>query len=125
MSAMEQVEENVATASRAAPMSAAEHKHVAEMLEENQRLADLYCTGCNYCKPCEQNVEIAENFRLMNYARIYGLTDYARREYAKLHEQGKSADACIQCRECEPRCPQKIAIADQLEEVRKALGEPS
>jgi hypothetical protein len=38
-------------------------KAIWEMLEENQRLADLYCTGCNYCKPCEQGVEIAENFR--------------------------------------------------------------
>jgi hypothetical protein len=122
MSAMEQVEENIATASRAEPMGDDERRRVAEMLEENQRLADLYCTGCDYCKPCEQGVDIGANFRLMNYMRIYGLEDHARREYARLSEQGKGADACSRCGECEPKCPQSISIMDQLEEVAAALG---
>jgi len=123
MSAMEQVEENIATAGRGEALSAAERKRVEEMLEENQRLADLYCTGCKYCMPCEHGVDIPENFRLMNYLRIYGLEEYARRQYADLRERGKSADACVQCGECEAKCPQTIAIMEQLEEVRRALGE--
>lgn len=122
MSAMEQVEENVATASRTEVLSADERQRVEEMLAENQRLADLYCTGCKYCMPCEQGVDISENFRLMNYLRIYGLKDYAREHYAKLREQGKAAEACIECDECEPKCPQNIAIVEQLKEVRDTLG---
>jgi predicted aldo/keto reductase-like oxidoreductase len=122
MSSMEQVDENIATASRTEALSAAERRRVEEMLEENKRLADLYCTGCNYCMPCEHGVDIPENFRLMNYLRIYGLEEYARKQYAGLRDKEKAADACVQCGECEPKCPQKIAIMAQLEEVREALG---
>lgn len=52
-------------------------------MELNKLLAELYCTGCNYCLPCPNDVNIPLNFKLMNYHRIYGLTDYAKTEYKK------------------------------------------
>ena len=130
MNSIEMVDENVATASRTEPLSAEERQRVLEMLEENQRLADLYCTGCNYCMPCENGVDIPENFRLMNYHRVYGLTEIARERYARLGERKVDdepapawANACIECGECEPKCPQDIPIREQLKEVRETLGE--
>lgn len=122
MSTMRQVEENVATASRAEPLSQAELRHVEEALDETRRLADLYCTGCGYCLPCPNEVKIPDNFRLMNYHRLYGLTEYARREYARLVAQGGSADQCQECGQCEPKCPQSLRIVDQLREVAAGLG---
>ena len=47
-------------------------------MAENKKLEGLYCTGCNYCMPCPAGVNIPLNFQLMNYHRVYGLTDYAR-----------------------------------------------
>ena len=129
MNSMEMVDENIATASRTEPLSAEEHQHVLAMLEENQRLADLYCTGCGYCMPCENGVDIPENFRLMNYHRLYGLTQIAQERYARLGNRKVDdepapawAEACIECGECEPECPQDIPIREQLKEVQEALG---
>jgi len=125
MDTVEVVEENVATASREGPLSDEERRRVGEMLEENRRLADLYCTGCGYCMPCPNKVNIPENFRLMNLHRVYGLTEAARERHAWFgpdSHQGRAAGDCEECGECEPKCPQKIAIIDQLRDTHAALG---
>jgi uncharacterized protein len=35
---------------------------------------------------------------------------------------GHGADACLQCGECEPKCPQQIPIADKLQEAHAHLA---
>jgi predicted aldo/keto reductase-like oxidoreductase len=34
----------------------------------------------------------------------------------------KRADACVNCGECEPKCPNKIPIMEQLGQVDQLLG---
>ena len=78
--------------------------------------------------PCPNDVNIPKNFEYMNYHRVYGLTEYARQAYADLGVKdtewlkGLKAEFCIQCGECEPKCPQNIPIIEQLEEVARVLG---
>jgi hypothetical protein len=122
MNSVEMVEENCATASRKAPLSAKERAAVLAQLEEKKKLAELYCTGCDYCLPCPQGVAIPAIFTLMNYLRLYGLEAHAKAGYAGLARQQKSAEYCDECRECEEKCPQKIPIVDQLKETHDALG---
>jgi len=126
MSTLRQVEENVATASRDSYLTVEERRKIARAMQENKRLADLYCTGCRYCMPCPQKVEIPRVFELANYDRVYGLKEAARDGYTELLEgrhwsKGKDARACVQCRECEAKCPQKIPIVDQLAASHKLL----
>lgn len=130
MSTVEMVEENVRTASREDPMSPEERARVEQALDEAQRFAQLYCTGCGYCMPCPHGVDIPGNFQLMNYHRVYGLTEHARSRYAhkpREREEGDErarlyAGACIECGECEPKCPQGIPIIRQLKETHEALS---
>jgi predicted aldo/keto reductase-like oxidoreductase len=131
MNSMAMVEENTATASREEPLSEEERQRVLDMLEETKRLSELYCTGCGYCMPCPNDIDIPENFRLMNYHRVFGLTDYAREQYKRLEKKRRRdrtvveawAAACVECGECEPKCPQNIPIREQLKETHAALGE--
>ncbi len=127
MSTVPMLEENVATASNAAPLSEAELAGIGAAMEENKRLADLYCTGCNYCLPhCPEEINISAAFQAMNYLRVYGLTEFARNHYNNIGSEwlkGAKADACIQCGECEQHCPQDIPITRQLEEVAATFGE--
>lgn len=132
MNAMQQIEENCAAASRVGTMDDAEFAAVQRLFVQNQKLADLYCTGCGYCMPCPNDVQIPENFRYMNWFRVWGLEDQAKAAYAKLTGEdvwtaaglvnGLNADACLQCGECESKCPQNIPIMDQLVEVARTLG---
>ena len=128
MNTLEQVEENAATASREEPLSTDEKQAIEASLNENKRLAELYCTGCKYCMPCPNGVNIPRNFSLMNMHKLYGLTDHARAIYNGLSnsekpERGKKAEECIECGECEPKCPQKIKIMEQLREVAATFRE--
>ncbi len=43
------VRENAAIASNSAPLSEKELADIKTMLEENKKMAELYCTGCEYC----------------------------------------------------------------------------
>jgi predicted aldo/keto reductase-like oxidoreductase len=85
-------------------------------------MAGLYCTGCNYCKPCPNKVDIPGVFQRYNMARVYGLWDHARQAYAGLMRKNEAADICVQCGECEPKCPQHLEIRKQLEEAHGALA---
>lgn len=125
MSAMAHVEQNLEVASRAGGLTASEKDAIDRMFEENRKLADLYCTGCDYCQPCPKNIKIPHVFSLMNYHRVYGLTEYAKREYAKLgpdSDKGAIPVACSECGLCEEKCPQHILIRQKLKETVAALG---
>jgi predicted aldo/keto reductase-like oxidoreductase len=125
MNTVEMVEENAATASDERPLSPDERQRVVDMLDENRRLADLYCTGCGYCMPCPNGVNIPECFRLMNLHRVWDLTEHARKRYRSFGPEkpnNLNAAACVECGECEPKCPQKIPIIEQLKETHRALA---
>jgi predicted aldo/keto reductase-like oxidoreductase len=126
MNAPQMVEENAATASNAAPLSDAEVAGINAAMEENKRLADLYCTGCKYCLDhCKQEINIPQIFQAMNMYRVYGLKAHAQGMYDAIGGQwvkGKKADWCQECGECEEHCPQKIAIREQLKECADLFG---
>ncbi len=126
MGSMEMVEENARIASNDTPLTADEIDRINASVVEKKRMADLYCTGCNYCMPCPSDVNIPLNFQLMNYHRIYNITGYAREQYGLIGNvdwmKGKKASECVECGLCEEKCPQKIEIRKQLRETAEVLG---
>ena len=52
--------------------------------------------------------------------------DGAAGVYALVFEEGETieawAAACMECGECEPKCPQNIPIQEQLKETHAVLG---
>lgn len=125
MSSMEMVEENARVASDMSSLSAEEKARVDAMMEENRRLAELYCTGCNYCMPCPKGLNIPEIFKMMNYHRVYGLTEYAKKTYAAIGSGNlkfQNAAACVGCGQCEKKCPQHLRIREQLRATHETLS---
>ena len=129
MSTMQQVEENLKVAGDATSLSDADRAAIDEHLDRLKGMADLYCTGCGYCAPCPNEVNISGIFRMYNHARVYGLWDHARKAYASMQrnaakpQRPKPADACTDCGECEAKCPQNIPIRKQLKEAHEALAD--
>ena len=125
MSDMTHVEENLTVASDGATLTENDLAAIEEHLKRLKKMADLYCTGCKYCLPCPQEVAISKIFERYNCGRVYGLWDAARENYANLGmfswDKGAKADACIECGDCEEKCPQNIQIREQLKEAHAAL----
>ncbi|MBN1925548.1 MAG: aldo/keto reductase, partial [Prolixibacteraceae bacterium] len=84
MEDIQMVDENAHVASQREPLSPAEVLALEGVMKENEKLSELYCTGCSYCIPCPQEVNIPEIFKLMNYYKIYGIKDFARKGYAEI-----------------------------------------
>ncbi|MFW5985369.1 MAG: aldo/keto reductase [Halanaerobiaceae bacterium] len=125
MENIDMVKQNIEIASKAGSLTAEEKKKVEEMVEENKKLADLYCTGCEYCLPCPQNVNIPRVFEIYNFHNVYGLTEHARSQYQELldDEDQFGPRACVECGQCLDKCPQEIEIIEKLKEADKVLSE--
>ena len=62
---------------------------------------------------------------------MYDKPSFARRQYAWIAEryqqgllpENPQASKCIQCRECESKCPQSIPISEWMPVVHQVLGE--
>jgi predicted aldo/keto reductase-like oxidoreductase len=129
MSSREQLVENLATASRPGRLlDEAEISRINENFDEYRRLAELYCTSCDYCKPCPEDVAISRVLALYNLARVYGLEEAAKKLYAEIGRVGfyakmNNAAACTSCGECAEKCPQDLDIPEELAAAHAALAD--
>ena len=125
MNTFEMIDENIRTADNLTPLSAEELSHIEQVVAEKKKLSDLYCTACNYCMPCPAGLNIPEIFKIYNHHRVYGITEYARKQYSLIgidqYMQFKNAAACIECGLCEEKCPQQLKIRDELKKAHEVL----
>ena len=100
--------------------SGTEKQRIDTIATKFKDLSDLVCTGCGYCMPCPNEVNIKLVFEYMIRYQIYGQEE-AKTWYSNIGKvswaPGKTAEACIECQECLEKCPQKIPIIDQLREA--------
>jgi len=122
MSSMQHVLENLESADRAGAgkLSETEVVLVDKVREEYRRLAPVPCTNCKYCMPCPNGVEIADILKYYNDALIYDNPRAPRFLYSTLSKD-KQADNCVECFECEEKCPQGIPITEQLKKAHALL----
>jgi len=77
------------------------------------------CTGCRYCQPCPQGVEIPELLAALNAAKMWSTKDPWLTGYTRT--AGKP-DLCIECGKCEEMCPQGLPIRALLKETAKTFA---
>jgi uncharacterized protein len=87
-------------------------------------LRPIPCTGCRYCMPCPNNVEIPGIFALYNELKMYGDTRIVRFRYGDGQwaiKADRNAANCTACGVCLEKCPQHIPIPDKLKPVHEEL----
>ena len=90
-----------------------------EIKKEVELLGNNFCRRCGYCKPCPQNIDIPNLFIFEGYATRYNLIEYAKSRYESMPIK---ATACIECRECESKCPYNLPIVDKLKHVAETFS---
>ncbi|WXG47731.1 MAG: aldo/keto reductase [Candidatus Atabeyarchaeum deiterrae] len=125
MSKMGQVEENIHSANISSVNSlGARDLQIVERVQRKYReRTAVPCTKCGYCMPCPNGVNIPGNFELYNDGIIYDDLNIARMRYTRFFSQKDRASACIQCKTCEEKCPQKIPVSELMPKVHALLGE--
>ncbi len=125
MNTMEQLRENLAIADVAEPGALTGNDLSLAEEVRNYYLGRMKvpCTTCGYCVPCPNDVSIPDVFSMVNTAAMFDAREATSRLYkGMLVSNGRGADACIECGECEPRCPQAISIPEVLNEAHALLG---
>ncbi len=128
MNSDEMVADNIKTASetKIGELTADDEAMLKRVVNAINAKMKVGCTGCEYCMPCPQNINISGTFSAYN--RHFADGNFAGfREYVKCTTKGKSApaSACIGCGKCETHCPQAIEIRNQLKEAEKVLEVPA
>jgi predicted aldo/keto reductase-like oxidoreductase len=125
MSTVEQVIENVKAANHSGPniLTEKELKIIFEVQKKYQGFGFIGCTGCKYCMPCPQNVDIPNIFSLTNeFYKNIGQNDVQEKiknRYQMEIPQASRPEKCEQCGECEQKCPQNLPIRNLLKRVKK------
>ncbi|MDR2695895.1 MAG: aldo/keto reductase [Deltaproteobacteria bacterium] len=121
MSTMDQVEENLNIADSAGPFTDADEAAVALVRDAFRSRIKAGCTGCGYCLPCPEGVNIPRNLTLYN---DYFLTDsekargHIKYVYGNLIlAPGETADHCRRCGQCEENCPQQLPVGALMADV--------
>lgn len=128
MNSIDMVKENIRIAETAEPNQFGEQEQalIAQVREEIQKKMKVPCTGCGYCMPCPQHVDIPMAFHCYNlrYAegKHSGMWEYV--QSTAMRRDTTSASQCIGCGKCERHCPQGIQIREKLKEAVRELETP-
>jgi len=119
MSAMEQLQENIRTAETAFPnsLSPEELALFEEVKAFYRGRTKIACTGCRYCALCPQNIRIADLFSAYNEAWMFDSVDSLRRSYQRFKEWAGDPALCLECGQCEEKCPQRLPVRQLLKEI--------
>jgi predicted aldo/keto reductase-like oxidoreductase len=120
MSEMRHVEENVEYANRSGVGSLTQYELALydEARNAYNKLGFIGCTGCRYCMPCPQGVEIPAILGLYNEYYMGGQSDEMKQRYWEHITPETHSTNCVACGRCEEQCPQQLPI-------RKFMGETS
>lgn len=122
MSAMDQVEDNIASMSPFQPLSEEERAVLARAVEVYRSAGTIPCTGCRYCTDCPRHVDIPRIFAIYNQFCVDGKKSSFDNTWDLIPESMRP-EQCVRCGQCVDRCPQHIVIPDRLAEVAAAAAE--
>jgi predicted aldo/keto reductase-like oxidoreductase len=108
--------ENIRIIETPAPLNEADRREMDRIREE---LGTGFCRMCNYCKPCPQGIMISA----IMYTRV-ALTRFDperifKGEWNKFMEK---VPDCIDCGECEERCPYNLPIRERIKEAAETYA---
>ena len=122
MSTVEQVRENTQFMSEFVPLTQEQTDVLAEAAEIIRKTVAIPCTGCSYCtEVCPVGIPIPNYFALFNERERDGWQVNTEGRYGALRQVHPGADACIRCRRCEDKCPQKIQVSEFMKTVSQVF----
>lgn len=120
MSSLDQTEDNLETLTNFQPITAKEQNVIDQALTIFMKRRLIPCTRCGYCLPCPFNVDIPNNIRLYNEYQLDQSEEEFQYWVGRMAPEERSS-LCQACRLCVTRCPQSIAIPDELKKINALI----
>ncbi|MBR1449194.1 MAG: aldo/keto reductase [Prevotella sp.] len=131
MTYMEHLKDNLLSYCPLVPLTEEEQRFLdTELAHQMMEEDTIPCNDCKYCMPCPYGIDIPAAFVHYNKMKIEGqMPDDAgdanyrenRRRYLisldRAIPRDRQPDHCIMCGQCEPHCPQKIRIPQELKRI--------
>ncbi|MCI5902261.1 MAG: aldo/keto reductase [Blautia sp.] len=114
---VEELEQNLAAVEDTTPLCAEELEKIETI---RQQLGENFCRRCNYCQPCTAGINISGVFLFAGYLQRYDLGEWGYGRYQALPVK---PDACVDCGECESRCPYHLPIREMLKKCESDFKE--
>lgn len=101
------------------PLTAQQRTAVESALEKLSITNMDFCTSCGYCMPCPADIKIPQMMTIIHTAKMLQLKENAKKEFRwHVYEDKETPSAhpskCLECGQCEQKCPQKLNITDHL-----------
>ena len=98
--------DEIVAISQASTLTKAEHEEIERLRKE---LGKQFCRRCDYCQPCAAGINISDI--------MYSHTLYKRQPLEKIfnsrfRSQLDQVADCLDCGECETRCPFELPIRE-------------
>lgn len=121
VSNMDQVKENISILSEAEAGSLTQKEMgiIEEVGNKYNELIPYSCTVCRYCIPCPQKIDIPDIIERRNEWTIYDGNKKIKDNYAAFVPDDAKASACVQCGQCEGKCPQHLPIIQIMDEAKE------
>ncbi len=107
--AVEEIEENVALYENPKGLSPEDWKDIEQI---RQTLGTRFCHRCEYCQPCPQGIRIP--MALLFRAVVQRSSPERVLTFGKTHLE--KVEECVQCGECEEKCPYNLPVPEMLAE---------
>lgn len=117
MAELREAQENAKACTSLLPLSEEELKEIEQIRE---KLGTSFCRRCNYCAPCSVGINIPGVFLFAGYLERYQLENWAKDRYGAMPVK---ASACVQCGDCETRCPYHLPIREMMKKCAEEFGE--
>ena len=96
-------------------MSEEELKLIDDVREAYISRTKIGCTGCRYCMPCPNGVNIPGVFSVWNNFSLYNIDPKTDWQFGFIKKDNAGADNCVGCGACEAACPQHLNIIESLQ----------
>jgi hypothetical protein len=112
---IEEVDEVISLCEEGAGVSAEDERTIEKLRRE---VGTRFCRRCGYCSPCPEGVQIVS---LMTMETLVKRFPVHRLSEDWIADAGKSVENCIECGQCEEKCPYDLPIMEEIRRGAQAL----
>jgi predicted aldo/keto reductase-like oxidoreductase len=106
---VEEIREIVALMEGPAEMTAGEREEIERLRKE---LGNRFCRRCGYCQPCPEGISVQLIMILDSLIKRMPPDNV----FADLSQVVDGAESCVECGECEEKCPYELPIREMIKE---------